>query len=100
MSEESRTASKEPSTNTYLIVMLASLASTVVISAIFLFFVPIEPWLAYLVVGAVWISEFIALGIIYSLYRKAAKPNSSFLVWSGFGEQRPNIGSQSPTRRR
>jgi hypothetical protein len=69
VSEESRTASKELSTNTYLVVMLASLASTVVISAIFLFVVPLEPWLAYLVVGAVWISEFIALGIIYSLYR-------------------------------
>jgi len=74
--------------------------STVIMSAIFLFVVPFEPWLAYLVVGVIWVSEFIALGIIYSLYRRAANPNSGGLVWSGFGEQRPDIGSRSPSRRR
>ena len=80
--------------------MLASLASTILISVIFLILVPMEPWLIYLVLGAIWISEFIALGVIYSLYRKAANPNSGGLVWSGFGEQRPNIGSKSSSRRR
>lgn len=100
MSDESRTASKVPSANTYLIVMLTSLASTILMSGIFLFVVPLEPWLAYLVVGALWVSEFIVLGVFYSLYKKVAKPNSGGLVWSGFGEQRPDIGSKSPSRRR
>lgn len=100
MSEENRPASKAPSTNAYLVVMLASVASTVAISAMFLFFVPIEPWLAYLVVAALWVAEFIALGVLYSVYRKAANPAAGGLVRSGFGEQRPDIDSRSSLQRR
>jgi hypothetical protein len=100
MKEENETNPKAPSANTFRIVMLASLTSTIMISLFLLFFVPLEPRLAYLVLGAIWVSEFIALGVIFSLYKRASKPKSGGLVWSGFGEQRTNFGSKPPSQRR
>ena len=75
-------------------------ASTVIMPAIFLFYVPLEQLLSYFVVAALWLSEFIVLGVLYSLYRKAANPAAGGLVRSGFGEQRPDIGSRAPSQRR
>lgn len=100
MKEENRKNPRPQSANTFGIVMLASLTSTIMISVFLLFFVRLESWLIYAVLAVIWISEFIALGVIYSLYKRAAKPHSGGLVWSGFGEQRPDLGSKSPSQRR
>ncbi len=99
MPDENKTEAAQPSANIYLIVMLASVTSTIAMSAIFLFVVSLEPWLTYLVLGVVWTGEFITLAVFYSFYKKAAHPRSDGLVWSGFGEQRPDIGSRSPSQR-
>ncbi len=100
MRSENEAKAAQPNANVYLIVMLASVTSAVVISAIFLFVVSLEPQLTYSVLGVVWTGEFIALKVFYSFYKKAAHPRSDGLVWSGFGEQRPGIGSRSPSQRR
>jgi len=105
MHSENETNATQPSANIYLIVMFASVTSTIAMSAIFLFVVSLEPWLTYLVLGVVWMGEFITLAVFHSFYKKATHPRSTYprsdgLVWSGFGEQRPNIGSRSPSQRR
>lgn len=86
--------------NRLRIVILASLTSTIMISGFLLFFVPLEPWLVYAILAAVWISEFVALSVIFSLHKRDANRTPGGLVWSGFGEQRPDLGSKPPSRRR
>jgi len=99
VSEEGGTNPKALSAKNLRIVILASLTSTVLISVVLALFVPLEPWLVNVILAAIWISEFIALGVIVSLHKRAARPNFGGLVWSGFGEQRPDIGSKPPSRR-
>lgn len=99
MSKEKATISEELSAKTYLIIMLSSVVSTIIFAAAIIIVVPLEPWLTYALIGAVLVSEAVVLGIIYSRYRKALNPSSGGLVSSGFGEQRPDIGSKSPSRR-
>ena len=100
MSEENGVTPAPPNRVPFSILAAAMLAGLIAISIVFYFTSPLDRWVTYLVLGALWISEFIALAVMYSLNKKAAKPDTGGLVWSGFGEQRPDLGPKPPSQRR
>ena len=100
MQVENKIAAAQPHPNVYLVMMLASVSSTVIVTAILLFIVSLEPWLTYLMVGGIVLSEIFVLGLFYSLYHKATHPNSTGWRAANFGGRRPDFGSESPSERR
>ena len=69
------------------------LFTLIAFSAVFSMVSPLDPWMTYAVICMVWLGDSIAISILYSSVRQHSGQSSHGLVKSGFGEQRPDIGT-------
>ena len=100
MTDENGNTQAPPNKVPFSTLAAAMLAGLIVMSIVFFVYSPLDRWITFLVLGALWVSDFIALAVMYSLYQKTENPKTGGLRWSGFGEQRPDFGSEPPSRRR
>lgn len=92
MGEEPQSTTKEMSPRMFRFLVLNILVGAVIFSVLFLLFSPLEPWLSYCLIGVVWAGDALVIAILHRQYQKNAKPAAG-LKWSGFGEQRVDIGT-------
>ena len=100
MSDEMEKIQPTPTPDQLRVLVAALLAGLVAISIVFYLISPLEPQITYLIIAGLWAADLLAIRLLYSQLKKKSGPSSSGLVWSGFGEQRPDIGSRSPSQRR
>ncbi len=105
MSGEKDSTPATPRKVSFSTLVAALLAGLVVISIVFYVLSPLEPWVTFLILAGLWVAELLAIWLMYIQFRKmgvldSTKTASRGLVWSGFGEQRPSIGSKPPSKRR
>jgi hypothetical protein len=93
MSEEKKKKAEAMNASTMTIVAAALVTGLIAFSVIFSMFSPFDTWITYAIICAVWSADAVVFSLLYARFKQSPKSPSKGLVWSGFGEQRPAIGT-------